>query len=190
MLQPCVTTPERRATDRAVRLTFVASVLALAVTAGHVAFESMPHNPMRDVGEDHPGSVWWLPQGWGFFTKPAQDPMRTLMLRTETGWTEANWRRSQIELGWGLSRQPTIQMLELTRMLDGVWEAVADDCEGDPMQCIGGYREPLTVENEAQSPTICGEIAVVEQAPVPWAWREFESVHMPSRVAVLEVTCP
>ncbi len=190
MLQPCATTTSMRFSDRAVRLTFIVSAFTLALTVGYVAVESMPHNPMRDVEVDHPASVWWLPQGWGFFTKPAQDPMRTLFVRDDAGWSAANWRRSQFELFWGLSRRPTIQMLELTRLLDGVWDAVADDCEGDPLLCIDAYDDPMRIENPMASPTICGTVAIVEQPPVPWAWREFEDVYMPSRVALLEVTCP
>jgi antimicrobial peptide system SdpA family protein len=176
-------------TPLAVKMTFVTVLASLLVIVGYVGLNSLPHNPMRDETHVHPGYVRLLPQGWGFFTKNAQDPGRTLYLPSDDGWEPVEWRRTQLALGWGLSRRPTIEMMELSVVLDGVWDAVEEDCEEEPLACVGRYSDVLEVENPLPDPTLCGLIAVVQQPPAPWAWREFEGLHMPSSVAVLRVAC-
>lgn len=163
--------------------------LCWSVPLAYAGKAALPDNPIELPFEEVANAESWLPQGWGFFTRDAQEPWREVYLRASTGWQPDRAAQSdRLKSLAGLRRSPRRQALELAALTEVAWGAYATGCATHPSQCLDGL-EPIPVENRFPGATICGDVGVVERAPVPYEWREFENVEMPSTVIRLEVRC-
>jgi antimicrobial peptide system SdpA family protein len=131
-----------------------------------------------------------IPQGWNFFTASPRDP-RLYCYKKERGvWNSALvGPKSRPGLGFGWIRAPRAQLMEVRHVLsklDNPWSSCA--AGKAPLDCIGG--EAHKISNEFPHPTMCGEIVVVSQEPLPWLWaKEGVTATMSSQIAHLEITC-
>jgi len=129
-----------------------------------------------------------LPQGWKFFTRdPRED--HTRMYRLENGsWVEATLGPNfSPGLAFGLSRRARAQGVESARILQQ-FNDTSRVCEGDVLACLRDTAPGEEVRNASPAPTLCGDVAIVFQGQVPWAWRHAETP-MPSRIARMRVRC-
>jgi antimicrobial peptide system SdpA family protein len=137
------------------------------------------------------GVVVVAPEGWGFFTRNPRLPNPYVYRRQGEGWVRVGEAGNRFASLLGLKRDSRAQGIELERLLArlpaGAWKA----CEGGLEACLAG-EPPFTipVPNPMRVRSLCGELAVEAKEPVPWAWsRSAGSIRMPSKVALLKVSC-
>ncbi|MEU4556640.1 SdpA family antimicrobial peptide system protein [Micromonospora parva] len=157
----------------------VAMLLVGYLTRAVLPVAAMPAPPGRTVARA------LVPEGWAFFTR---DPRRPSPVAYTTD-RDGRWRpaSSSSRGPAGLDKRDRARSAEislLTRRLDGTsWTR----CDGEPSTCLAAA--PATaVANTATVRTLCGDIGIVLQEVLPWAWNDLPTV-LPSRLARLTVTC-
>jgi hypothetical protein len=61
--------------------------------------------------------------------------------------------------------------------------------DGNTSQCLN-HAARVRVVNVSRPPSLCGQVVLSQTEPVPWEWRSRRNtIKMPSRVIVLDVTC-
>ena len=160
---------------------------ALCVYALHSA---LPTNPLALPFSRELQLRAWLPEGWAFFTAPAQSEQRTPLVAEGDRWVNASFGpNAQARNAFGLRRNARLQNLEVEALVEQAPKATWQACSETPGHCLG--RAPsVAVRNPFPRPTLCGDVGVVLQRPVPWAWATLpQDFAMPSRVLRLEVRC-
>src|SRR5260370_33742536 len=74
----------------------------------------------------------------------------------------------------------------LNEVTDPQWQA----CQDPPVTCLEKAPSSGTVENMLVGPTLCGDVGIVRQPPIPWAWSQAsDETEMPSEVLRLQGPC-
>jgi antimicrobial peptide system SdpA family protein len=132
----------------------------------------------------------WFPEGWAFFTAPAQREVSLPFRRVGGEWVSANaGPNASAKNAFGLTRAARVQGLELQVLVE---QAVPDDwkqCDEANASCFD--TAPVRqVINRMHKPTLCGEVVISEQKPVPWAWSKLKKpFSMPAKVLRMEIKC-
>ena len=133
----------------------------------------------------------FFPQGWKFFTK---DPLSAdfFVYRAQPGQTWISITSPSMgsrENLWGLDRRIRTQGLELASLLGEAGDTLTwTDCDDAVAPCAAGTPQGPVIRNDAPAPSVCGDVAVTQEQPVPWAWRHLRS-RMPMKIARVRVTC-
>jgi len=140
----------------------------------------------------------WLPEGWAFFTRdPREEGVRVYVRRRDGNWTNA----IEAPLGaWsnalGLNRAPRRQNVEQGLLLAALPRDGWSPCVSTELAlCLDRVDHTVTFANPSPVATLCGEIAVVKQKPVPFAWvvgkdrGELEGFRVPNRFIRVEAKC-
>lgn len=169
-------------------LAMIAAFLAVTI------FYALPSNVLA-AREGEPArrvAVELAPQGWAFFTKDPDDdeyvPYRWTGDRFESLLATP---QSRAENGFGLSRRQRAQGVEMGLIGSQVEEwvtctaGVSDACRREALEAPANVAE-----NASPVATLCGEILLVSNAPVPWAYRDFyEEARMDNLAARVDVEC-
>ncbi|MFD6532731.1 SdpA family antimicrobial peptide system protein [Streptomyces sp. NPDC060184] len=161
-----------------------------AVVGLYVAQTQVPKNVVHLPGQKavKPVAVAVAPQGWAFFTKSARgsefEPFR---------WDGSTWASASLgrHSEHGFNRVSRSQGIETALLLHEAGRTTPTPCALATVQeCLKKARGATTVVNRTPDPTLCGRIAVVEQKPTPWAWRDLlPTAHTPENAVLLEVSC-
>ncbi|MCH9688132.1 MAG: SdpA family antimicrobial peptide system protein [Deltaproteobacteria bacterium] len=138
-----------------------------------------------------------FPQGWAFFTRSPHEALHSFFTReADGGWTSANLPPlAHYSNAFGFIRAPRQQGVESAFLIQAVGEEQWVECRGEPTDCLGQAQLVGTITSESGHPTLCGEVGVVQQMPVPYAWvrgrslEHYNGLKRPMRVARLEVQC-
>ena len=169
----------------------VAAVVACAlVVVAYVLYAALPATPFAPPGPDPKTVRSLVPQGWAFFTKSPRSTS-AVVYRYEP---DGSWRG--ITAGplahprevMGLDRMARSQGTEVAMLLSRVPQQAWRDCDRAPTGCLSEVTAIGTVPNRSNHHSVCGEVGVVMQEVLPWAWREAPTV-MPSKVLRVRVTC-
>ncbi|MFK4068169.1 SdpA family antimicrobial peptide system protein [Streptomyces sp. NPDC029674] len=134
----------------------------------------------------------FVPQGWAFFTKDPQSEQFGAY-RPRGGAPPENLSltpQGKAENLFGLSRRQRAQGPEEALLASEVrhWET----CRGSNDDCLraAAARPAAAVANPSPLPSLCGDVIVTSQRPVPWAYRELlsESSRV-TRAAHLRIRC-
>lgn len=171
---------------------FVLLVVLSAVIGSYAVHSQMPTNALELPGEGQlrPALRVLLPQGWAFFTRSPREERYYTYRKEVDGWSVASLGpHSEAGNLFGLDRRSRAQGVELG-LLHGVIPGGAwHKCAEHPLRCLDGVT-PISVSNRSPAPTLCGEIGIALQEPVPWAWSSARAeLTMPSRVVRLEISC-
>lgn len=181
------------ATSRARRLGAAGLALGSAWTlvAAFAVHPMLPDNPVRLPGDARGVARAILPEGWAFFTRDPREARMSAWGRGSDGWTRnTSWPHSSPGNLLGLRRASRTQGVELGLLQGEVSEGDWVACSGELQDCLGTAPVARRVHTAALRPTLCGDVAIVSQPPVPWAWaRSARPARMPARVVRLEVTC-
>ncbi|MFF4370831.1 SdpA family antimicrobial peptide system protein [Streptomyces sp. NPDC001594] len=160
----------------------------------YVAQSFLPHNVVSLPAQEKVRKLATVtaPQGWAFFTKSAKDPSYAPYRLVDGNWKNISLTpHSRPSNAFGFDRASRTQGIEAALMLrqkDTRWTAC--DSADTVDQCLSRVKNRPSVTNPSPAPTLCGQAAVVEMKPVPWAWRDLSSEHATStRVASWQVTC-
>lgn len=186
-----MTTPEPSPAPR--RLALVAGALCLCwcTIAAYSASTVMADTAIELPGVHSPLVNSLAPQGWAFFTRDPREPqMHVLELRDEQWLPLPGFRVSSRENSFGTSRRARKLGVEYGMLFNAVTKDQWRDCKDDVSDCLDVIDETIELDTPSPAPAICGDIALVSQPAVPWAWaRSAKPISMPSRIAKLRVTC-
>ncbi len=170
-------------------------VLAVAAVAlvfvAYVAHGALPVTPfsLPLTGERQYARAF-APQSWAFFTRSP----RTAELAAVGRGADGSWRRlSPGSLAvpadmMGLDRIRQAEEMHIRNLRAQVPDSAWSPCEGAPTGCLSRLSAGTTVVNYSTRRELCGDVGLILQEVLPWAWRDLPTV-MPSRVARLTVTC-
>ncbi len=140
----------------------------------------------------------WLPEGWAFFTRdPREEAVRVYVRSRDGEWANA----IEAPLGaWsnalGLNRKPRRQNVEQGLLLATLPQEGWTSCVSTELAlCLDRVDPTVTFTNPSPVGTLCGEIAVVRQKPVPFAWitgkgrDELQDFRVPNRFIRVEAKC-
>jgi antimicrobial peptide system SdpA family protein len=177
--------PSRELVALALSSSFFATAGAYAVHA------SMPHNAIELPGEKRFNAQIVLPEGWKFFTKDAREPRVLAFTREGGAWRSSDFGPNADARFFGLDRVGRTQGVEIGLLLEAAKGEPWSPCSGSPVECLDAatpVAEPIV--NLAGAQTLCGDVALVRQAPVPWAWAHAAAeTRMPSTVLRMTVQC-
>ena len=170
---------------------YVAIVGMVAVFISFVVFQAaLPENAVDDSVPHFRESVRrFVPEGWAFFTLSPRSPFPRVYRLESAG----RWRNvtpgpiADPNYAMGLDRAGRSQGPEVGLLLTGVPKDGWRKCIGDPVSCLSKASAGVTVANTSRR-TICGDIGIVVQDVLPWAWRNLHT-QMPSKVTRMRVTC-
>jgi antimicrobial peptide system SdpA family protein len=134
------------------------------------------------------------PQGWSFFTKSPRDPQVEPFMVTDEGMVSvAGFPNTKIENAMGLSREGRSQGVENALLLA---EAQADswvECSSPSLDACADdliAAPQVKVENVVPSPSVCGDVVLVQSTPVSWAYRQHTELVRTTQSGIhLDVTC-
>ncbi|WP_075007689.1 SdpA family antimicrobial peptide system protein [Stigmatella aurantiaca] len=186
--------PSRIRQARGLGLAALALILCWTTVTVYALHAALPHNPIHLPFEDQANIRMVLPEGWAFFTRdPRSDRMLPYIRGPGGQWTWASQTPNfQLQNSFGLDRAARAQGVELGLLLDEARDAGRQDCEDDPLACLEQAPVGQKLSNRSPRPTLCGQVGLVFQKAVPWAWSrsaQERRVTMPSKVLRLDVEC-
>ncbi|WP_092604725.1 SdpA family antimicrobial peptide system protein [Actinopolyspora xinjiangensis] len=133
-----------------------------------------------------------LPQGWGFFTRDPREP--AVMVWEPTG--RNRWERTSAVSNaepkslFGLDRTVRTEQYEIDALTQNTSQAGWTECKsGDIDQCLRDFHGNIpSTRSLGGVIRFCGELALVQQPPVPWAWAGTQT-KMPVEFRVIEAQC-
>lgn len=169
---------------------WTAFLLLVAVYAVHAV---VPANPLALPGENRQVARALLPQGWGFFTRSAQEADPRVMKLADGRWLPLSFPPPSHLGVKAFDRGTRAQGVEVGLLFGAITARKVEPikCTVAPEVCLQRTSSSqVTLANTALRPTVCGQVAVILQSPVPWAYREHrETTNAPSRLWRLEVSC-
>ncbi|NQD39283.1 SdpA family antimicrobial peptide system protein [Glutamicibacter halophytocola] len=137
----------------------------------------------------------FYPQGWGFFTKPPDDPEITVYEIQADGTPRyaSIMPNARAENLYGISRAQRAQGPEVANLFNGTTASV--DCLEIPsdVSCLAVGMEKLTAEevpNTATHQTVCGDLLLVQTRPVAWGQRyEYSGWRIDEEVRRVNARC-
>lgn len=168
-------------------------VVILAATAlvivVYVLYAALPSTAF-ELPFNRPVDVRLLvPEGWAFFTKSPRIPDPTAYGLRAGSWRLLN-AGPQATLGnfMGFDRLGRSQGTELAILVQEVPASSWSDCRKTPTVCLSSLRVSRTIPDTSTHRTVCGDVGLVIQQVLPWAWRKLPTI-MPSKVVRVTVTC-
>jgi antimicrobial peptide system SdpA family protein len=182
----------QRLTDLGLGWRLVALVLLGVTIVLYVLRGALPVTPFST-----PGSLQtdyarvFAPQGWSFFTYNPRAPHLSVLGRdAATGaWSVLHPGRLAVpEDLMGLNRIRQAMETDARLLLPQVPDKAWVECEREALDCLSELEPGPVVTNSSPRHDFCGDIGLIMQEVVPWAWREFPTT-MPSRVVRVTATC-
>jgi antimicrobial peptide system SdpA family protein len=153
----------------------------------------LPYNPLALPFQEELRAQFWVPEGWAFFTRSPREENPYLFVRTTAGWQTASLGPlSHPRNAFGLNRTVRAQSVEMARLLsDAAVRAGWTSCgPADFEDCLEAMSPKIELRNDASVRTICGDIGIARQAPIPWAWsRSKKPILMPITAVRMRVRC-
>ena len=181
--------PSLTASDQALgRVTAGIGLLAvvLALWAVHAA---MPANALQLPLEASHTVQILLPQGWAFFTA---DPTQVYPQAYQPG-AGRQWINSGGSLVvpgdlFGLDRSKRAQGTEIALLMQGIPARDWRTCTVQPTACLSRAPAAAHLVNTSNLQNLCGDVGIVRQQQLPWAWHGSGTI-MPSQIVRVEVAC-
>ncbi|HVG60573.1 MAG TPA: SdpA family antimicrobial peptide system protein [Hyalangium sp.] len=187
------TSPPDALRARRLGLLALGLITGWSIVAAYALHSALPYNPIKLPFEDRVDVKLVLPEGWAFFTRDPRDERMMPFQRGEHGgWVAANKTPNfQPQNSFGIDRAARAQGVELGLLLDGVRGEERLSCEEDPLVCL--ERAPVAqARNTSPRPSLCGQVGLVFQKAVPWAWARSskdKKIIMPSKVMRMDIQC-
>ena len=166
------------------------SIALFATVSTYAVHAAMPANAIELPGEASFDARVIMPEGWKFFTKDAREPRLLAFTRDGERWTSSDVGANADGPWLGLDRRRRLQGVEIGLLLEALKTASWNKCAIGPVDCLEAAPVVAEVVNVAGITTLCGDVALVRQEPVPWAWaaHAHETI-MPSTFLRVSVQC-
>jgi antimicrobial peptide system SdpA family protein len=161
------------------------------VVVAYATHSAMPYNVVRLPQEGAVQPLMWMPQGWSFFTRDAREARLTVLRQTSSGWISAlRSPHAQPSNLFGFNRTSRAEGTESAQFVTMLPVSAWSACDSTVVSCLATYTSSVQLKSPVPVPLLCGKLALVSQAPVPWAWLSLGSrVQMPSKVARVDIQC-
>ncbi|MDX3853407.1 SdpA family antimicrobial peptide system protein [Streptomyces sp. AK02-01A] len=171
-----------------------AAVAVCVILSLYVAQVHLPRNVLTLPGQQAvtPVANSVAAQGWAFFTKSPRDPALIPYIQRGGVWrNELLAPHSEPRNAFGFDRRSRSQGIEIAMLsLEAPKEAKWKECSGDLPTCLASAHVPVATSNRSPEPSLCGRVALVQEAPTPFAWRDLRAEKLiPKSVLALEVAC-
>lgn len=169
-------------------------MLGWGVLFAYSVHAALPSNPIKLPAEMSVQPNVWMPQGWKFFTRDPREEEISVFVRDAEGRWVSGLRGANASPRnfFGLSRATRAQGIELGLLttaagtIKDAWQPCRDRLEA----CVERSQLVGEVTNITPDPTLCGEVGLTLQEPVPWNWsRSKRKVTMPSKAMRVNVIC-
>lgn len=149
---------------------------------------ALPNNPLSLDLADKKVIRQVMPQGWGFYSKsPREETLNVYSPYNES--SVVVWPNNKIKNAFGIYRYGRSQGIELGLIVYNLPSSVKwEDCDGKGKSCIKDSDVTVSVNNTTPSPTICGDILIARETPIPWAYAKYTHTSK-SQVAKVDVKC-
>lgn len=171
---------------------FLALVGFWVVLFGYSIHRALPYNPIHPPFQDRLYVNLLMPQGWKFFTRnPREEDLKIFKKDGDDKWSDAligpNGSAGNY---FGLKRDMRAQGIEMGILMASLDKDIWQTCAEKPEICVSSAPIRAELENVDKNPTLCGELGLVLQEPVPWAWsRAKKEVIIPSKFVRISVLC-
>ncbi|WP_228558196.1 SdpA family antimicrobial peptide system protein [Myxococcus sp. AB056] len=184
----------RTSSPRRLGLLALGLILGWASVTMYAVHASLPYNPIHLPFEKHFDMKLILPEGWAFFTRDPREDRTLPYLRTPEGqWVWAsNAPNFQLQNAFGINRVSRAQSVELGILTNDAAALEQVACNEAPSTCLERAPVAKTLRNKSPRPTMCGELGLVFQRTIPWAWsrtHQDKPITLPSKVLRLNVEC-
>jgi antimicrobial peptide system SdpA family protein len=131
----------------------------------------------------------FVPEGWAFFTKSPRIPSPVAYrYDPQVGWRAVGTAAPTApRYLMGLDRGGRAGGTELAMLMSGLDDTAWHGCAKDPLTCLSEIPVSSTIVNHSHR-TVCGDVGLVLQDVLPWAWRNAPAT-MPSKIARVRVKC-
>lgn len=176
-------------------LTLIALGLFWACAFVSIVYPQLPPNATSTPLADQMRMLMLqvAPQGWAFFTRSPREPRVLAWGKGSAGWTPVTQGpHSEARNAFGFNRASRAQGVETGVLLEQVPNEAWRDCpDGNVGVCLARLTPRIKTRNPGPTTTLCGEVTLVQQEPLPWAWfdPDAETTPMPAQVLPLDVTC-
>jgi antimicrobial peptide system SdpA family protein len=175
---------------RALGALTLAAGLSAAIFATYALHSALPANAIDLPFERSAHVREWFPEGWAFFTAPAQREQATPFTRRAGEWVSSNaGPNSRWSNALGMSRRARGQSVEIAKLIEQLAPDDWSSCDQANATC---FDRAVThaVQSRSLHPTLCGEVVISKARPVPWAWSQLKTpVAMPTQVLRMDVQC-
>lgn len=181
--------PEEQEDLRLGRRIAAMGVTALIIVV-YVLHAALPATPFQLPFENRRAIQTILPEGWAFFTISPRSPDIVVVGRDPDG----GWKRLTVNAHatpaslLGLNRLDRSQGNEVAIIANQVPQEVWIECDLEPTVCLSQAKPERTVSNFSSRRSICGDVGLIMQEVLPWAWRGLPAT-MPSKVVRVVATC-
>ncbi|MFK7810326.1 MAG: SdpA family antimicrobial peptide system protein [Saprospiraceae bacterium] len=171
--------------------TLILTLSFFSVILSQVIITNMPYNPLRQ-GTVETSVAALLPQGWAFFTRSPREPQIYLYHEVDGQIVKKSYPNASLESAFGFNRKVRSKGIELGHLYERSQKLEWTECDGDVNICNDNWTatEAQDIINPAHTPSICGELYIVEKVIIPWAWASSKKeIHMPSKIIKLNAVC-
>jgi antimicrobial peptide system SdpA family protein len=162
---------------------------AIAIMAVYVVHASLPVNAVQLPLENTQAIRALVPEGWAFFTASPQTVFPQAYVLSAGGhWVYAGGSLVTPADLFGLDRSLRAQGTEVALLIQGVPPNAWRSCSTVPIRCLANVPVYARVANTSALQNLCGQVGLVRQQMLPWAWRGTGTI-MPSTVLRIEVSC-
>ena len=152
------------------RVATTACTLVWMLAFAFVASAALPYNVLSPGLRAERWLRLVLPEGWGFFTRDAREPDLLIARKHGDRWLLEPPHASASH-AFGLLRLSRVLPVEASQLIAAASSSFSPCQLKDLEACI--ERAPLQrVPSDVQRPFLCGDVALVRRAPVPWAWAD------------------
>ncbi|MFC5824415.1 SdpA family antimicrobial peptide system protein [Nonomuraea insulae] len=164
----------------------MAAVTTIFVT--YVLHAALPQTVLRLPFENREVARQIVPEGWAFFTSSPRTVYPQAYERYSGTW-RARGGSLVIPSGlFGLNRAQRAEGTEMALLVYGLPKDAWSPCASQPAKCLDETPVSVTIRNTSNLRHVCGDIGIVNQEVLPWAWRRSDTI-MPSTVVRAEVRC-
>lgn len=171
-------------------LSLSASWLIVFLYSVHSA---MPHNAVQLPLEKSLPIVFFLPQGWSFFTRNPRESDHLVYSKDANGkWISVIQPNASPKNLFGISRSGRAVSVEMGLLLTSLNDKGVKwtECKKSLKFCADRLSVKTELVNKSPDAQICGEVIFSEQPPIPWAWSTSRrKIVMPSKLVETNIVC-
>ena len=158
---------------------------------GYSIHAALPFNPVKPPLEHRSEIRAIAPQGWSFFTRnPREEHIVAFKKDSRDEWSALGRPNASPSNLFGLRRTTRAHNIEIGLLAMSLNKRQWTPCKESLNLCMKKIPQAVSLVNHSPAAALCGEIALVKQSPVPWAWsRSKRKVVMPSKAVWLNVSC-
>jgi antimicrobial peptide system SdpA family protein len=172
------------------RISFVAICIFWVAFAFISLLVYVEDNPIRMNYKSSHSIRMLFPQGWAFFTKsPRDENIQIYQLVNGKLEVMPGQRQATFEHLMGVKRDARAMSVEYATMLYDIPPTKWVKCEVNPSEFIKKHpMAAVKVKNKTPLALLHGDIYLISQATVPWAWAKFaKNVTLPSNILHLNI---